>query len=117
MKQKTKALLTIITTGFLFSVTSHAHSPLSYDELTQAERQRMKQNYERSGGTSVTTKQEDDKWLTNTPSTWGYIINTEKLRMKQSQPQASAQPTSQSSQKPNLMPTTLNEGVRSQHQQ
>ncbi|KGM07163.1 hypothetical protein LP43_0771 [Methylophaga thiooxydans] len=85
MKGKNKALLTTIVAGFLFSVTSHAHPPISYDDLTQAERQRMKQNYERSGGTSVTTQQTDDKWLTNTPNTWGYIINKEKLRMKEIQ--------------------------------
>lgn len=85
MKGKNKALLTTIVAGFLFSAASQAHPLLSYDDLTQAERQRMKQNYERNGGTSVATQQADDKWLTNTPNTWGYIINKEKLRMKQIQ--------------------------------
>jgi len=117
MQNRTKTLLTAFAASFLFfSVASHAH-PLSYDDLIQAERERMKDNYERSGGSSIATKPNDDSWLTNTPATWGYIINTEKRRMKQSLPQASAQPANHSRQKPNLMPTTLNEGVRMQHQQ
>lgn len=118
MKYQPVFLHTAVVLATLSSATVMAELPLSYGDIINAERERMITNYKEHGGDAVSKQQDDETWLTNTPGTWGYIINQERLRMKQSQHGSTAEPTATPHQsKPNLMPTTLNEGVRQQHEQ
>jgi hypothetical protein len=118
MKNKSVFLLIATALATLTSVSIQADAPRSYDDIIRAERARMIHNYQNSGGDAIIQQQKDDSWLTNTPATWGYIINKEKQRMHESLPHADAQPsTEMAPNKPNLMPTTINEGVRLQHEQ
>lgn len=71
--------LMLLTTA----ATKAADAPLSYGDIIRAETDRMKNNYQNEGGQTVIKKQEDDSWLTNTPGTWNYLINKEKLRMRE----------------------------------
>lgn len=118
MKYQPAFLHTSILLAIISSTTVMADAPRSYDEIIRAERARMINNYQNAGGDAVTKQQKDDSWLTNTPATWGYMINKEKQRMHESVPQTEAQSKANVDQrKPNLMPTTINEGVRLQHEQ
>lgn len=117
MMLRTKLALSGLVFSALFSSIGHAHTPLSYNEVIQAERDRMQANHPRSSADESVVRERDEKWLLNTPATWGYMINQERLRMKQSLPQAKIQPGTSSTPHANMMPTTMNEGVRLQHEQ
>lgn len=114
---KTKVALFGLVFSALFSSSGYAHTPLSYNDMVQAERARMQANHPRSSEDKSAVREGDEKWLLNTPATWGYMVNKERLRMKQSLPQAAVQPATSPYPQPKLMPTTLNEGVRQHHEQ
>jgi hypothetical protein len=102
------SLVTLSTTSI------QAQPPASYEDIIRAERARMIDNFQKSGGETLSKPQQDETWLTNTPGTWGYIINSERLRMKSHMPQSASQPAQS---KTNVMPTTLNERVRLEHEE
>jgi hypothetical protein len=96
----------------------NAAPPVSYDDVIKAERDRMITNYKKDGGEAVANQPSDESWLTNTPATWTYIINKERLRMKSSVPQTPAQPAANSSlTKQNSRPSTIIESVQHEHEQ
>lgn len=110
----TKTTMLGLIISALFTSASYAHTPLSYNEVVQAERARMEANNPTQPGNYV--KPTDETWLLRTPGTWGYLINKEKLRMKASLPVAKDQPGTTRAKQTNHMPTTLNEGVRYNHE-
>jgi hypothetical protein len=111
-------MLTAITLLTLSSAGVSAAPPASYDDVIKAERERMISNYKKDGGDDVANQPSDESWLTNTPATWTYIINKERLRMKSSVPQTQAQPaTSSRMSEQNSMPSTILESVQHEHQQ
>jgi hypothetical protein len=118
MLYKPVFLQAAVTLTMLNSAAIKASPPLSYSEIINAERERMVTNYKNQGGDAVRKQHNDDTWLTNTTGTWSYIINKERLRMKAIPSQSKAEPSvSKGHSKSDLMPTTLNEGVRLQHEQ
>lgn len=117
MQYRSVFLLAAVTLAMLSSAGVKAAPPVSYAEIINAERDRMVANYKNQGGDAVRKQQDDDSWLTNTTGTWSYIINKERLRMKTSLPQSETQPSANTKHESNLMPTTINEGVRQQHEQ
>lgn len=116
MSHKAKMLIAFFSFSALMSSSSFAHLPLSYNDMLQYERDRMVNSYQQEGGSYEANQPTDEKWLTSTPATWGYMINAEHLRMKQSRP---AYDQSQPARKAdiNTMPTTWNDAVQQQYQQ
>jgi hypothetical protein len=118
MTFKPVLMLTAITLLTLSSAGVSAAPPASYDDVIKAERERMISNYKKDGGDAVANQPSDESWLTNTPATWTYIINKERLRMKSSVPQTQAQPAASSRMsEQNSMPSTILESVQHEHQQ
>jgi hypothetical protein len=118
MQYKPVFLLAAVTLAMLSSAGVKAAPPVSYADIINAERDRMVTNYKNQGGDAVRKQHNDDTWLTNTTGTWSYIINKERLRMKAIPSQSKAEPSvSKGHSKSDLMPTTLNEGVRLHHEQ
>lgn len=115
----TKLKATISTAVLLSATTlafaSHAQTPLSLNDIVQAERARMQANHALNANAVTPSIEHDDQWLLSTPGTWSYLINAEKLRMRQNQPTDSLSPSSQHAQKTTVIPTTLNERIRMEH--
>jgi hypothetical protein len=115
---KPKALLSITALVLGTSLTtsaSHAQTPLSLNDIVQAERARMQASHPHSANTVSPSMEKDEQWLLNTPGTWSYLINAEKLRMKQNQPADSQSSSSQQTQKTTVIPSTLNERIQIEH--
>jgi hypothetical protein len=111
---------TITTAALLIGTTlafiSHAQTPLSLNDIVQAERARMEASHPHTVNAVSPSMEKDEQWLLNTPGTWSYLINAEKLRMKQNQPAADPQSTpSQHTQNTTVIPTTLNERIQIEH--
>jgi hypothetical protein len=108
---------TIATTALLLGTTlaftSSAQTPLSLNDIVQAERARMEASHPHSA--NAPSMQKDEQWLLNTPGTWSYLINAEKLRMKHNQPAAPQSTPSQHTQNTTIIPTTLNERIQIEH--